>query len=476
MAAPDLLLILPELAIVVAVSALALFEIFLPVSSQRNRNKLNLAALSIVGGVSLLGSRQLGAGFSGMIQVDSFSIFFKFLFLVCAAWVVVVKRDEPAGDTGAEFYLLLWSAVLGMFFLVSSQHFIIFFISLELLTLSLYVLAAYTRTELRSIEAGLKYLVLGSLASAFLLYGMSLIYAAAGTLAFGELGALVWQGEISKLFLAGILLVLSALGFKVAAVPFQVWVPDVYQGAPTPVVAFLSVASKSAGFAALLRIFFGALGPLDSERRILFSLLASLTLLYGNLGALVQKDIKRLLGFSSIGHAGFLLVALASDREWGGTPLLYYLVAYAVSNLAAFLVVSKVEAAEKINRLEAYEGLSRRSPLLAGGMFLALLSLAGVPPLAGFFAKFFILLAAARSGLIGVVFLGALNVAISLYYYLSIVRVIYFEKPKAALPIALSLPSRALLLVLIAGIILVGIWQAPFFRLASQAALSLSTV
>jgi len=410
-----------------------------------------------------------------MFAADPFSFFFKLLFLASAASVLVMKREGSNGKGGVEFYLLLWSALLGMFFLVSARDFLLFFVSLELLTLSLYILAAYTRTDMLSIEAGLKYLVLGSLASAFLLYGISLIYASTGVLAFEKLGELVRSGEkIPRLFLAGILLVLSALGFKVAAVPFQVWVPDVYQGAPTPVVAFLSVASKSAGFAALARIFFETLGPLEGERRILFSLLASLTLFYGNLGALVQKDMKRLLGFSSIGHAGFLLIAFATPPEAGQRPLLYYLVAYAVSNLAAFLVVSIVErggarsAPPFPGTIEAYQGLFQRSPLLAAGMFLALLSLAGVPPLAGFFAKFFILLAAARSQLVGVVFLGALNVAISLYYYLNVVRVLYFEKAKDPSTIALSFPARLVLLGLMAGIVLVGVWQAPFLRIISR--------
>jgi NADH-quinone oxidoreductase subunit N len=251
------------------------------------------------------------------------------------------------------------------------------------------------------------------------------------------------------------------------------------------VVAFFSVASKSAGFAALLRILFEVLGTLKEERRVLFSLFAAMTLLYGNLGALVQKDMKRLLGYSSIGHAGFLLIALAAAGPfgtrglpprvlWSGeTALLYYLVAYAVTNLAAFLVVSAVENSERSHQIDSFRGLARRSPFLAAGMFLAFLSLAGVPPLGGFFAKFFILFATAKSGLFWLVFLGAVNVAISLYYYLSVVRVMYFEKAARETPIVISLPSTVLLFGLMAGILLTGIWQAPFFRLASLASASL---
>lgn len=466
----DLAFLAPELSIVGVVTVLALLEIFLPEISKRFSTRLNL--LAVVGvGLALAGlSGHPGTAFGGTFAADPFALFFKFLFLLTTASVFVIRREHRPLGAGGEFPLLLWSALLGMFFLVSSSDFLLFFISLELLTLSLYILAAYTRTDRLAVEAGLKYLVMGSLASAFFLYGASLIYAATGTLSFETIQSLTREGkDLSWLFLAGLLLVLSALGFKVGAVPFQVWVPDVYQGAPTPVVAFLSVASKSAGFAGFLRILFEALGPVDTERRALFSLLAVMTLFYGNLGALVQKDMKRLLGFSSIAHAGFLLAALAGSKDWGPVSLLYYLIAYAVTNLTAFLVVAIVEDREGSSSLEAFRGLARRSPFLAGGLFLALLSLAGVPPLAGFFSKFLVLFALAQSELYGLIFLGAVNVAISLYYYLNVVRLIYFETAKDSSRIAVTLPSRILLFSLMAGILLVGLWQAPFFGAASRA-------
>jgi len=467
---PDLSLLLPEIAIVAVVALLALVEIGLPDFSRRFGTRLNFAAVGVVALTLFRAIGRSGTAFDGMFVADPFALFFKFIFLASAAFVLWMKGRE---EGGAEFHLLLWSALLGMFFLVSSGNFILLFISLELMTLSLYVLASYTRRELATIEAGLKYLVLGSLASAFLLYGMSLVYASSGTLSFDDLKIAVQSQRESWLFVAGVLLILSALGFKVASVPFQVWVPDVYQGAPTPVVAFLSVASKSAGFAALLRLFLQVWGPLDSERRTLFSLLASLTLLYGNLGALVQNDLKRLLGYSSIAHAGFLLIALAAGGEDGSASLLYYLIAFAASNLTAFLVVSLLEGEEKSHDLEVYRGLSVRSPLLAAALFLSLLSLAGVPPLAGFFSKFFILLQAARSGLTGIVFLGAVNVAISLYYYLNVVRTLYLEKPGPKGQISVSFSSRVLLYGLMTMIVLVGLWQAPFLHFARAAAGSL---
>lgn len=469
----DFFFLLPEIAIVVIIAVLALIEIFLPSFSHRFSTRLNLAGILMVAGALTAISQKEAPAYQEMFTADAFAAFFKFLFLGTAACVTFMRKETRFLGQGGEFPLILWSALLGMFFLVSSKDFLLFFISLELLTLSIYTLTAYTRSELVSIEAGLKYLVLGSLASAFLLYGISLIYVSTGTLAFEEVAAVLAQGKFSWVFLAGVLMILSALGFKVAAVPFQVWVPDVYQGAPTPVVAFLSVASKAAGFAGLLRIFFYAFLPLHSEREILFTVLAGLTLLYGNLGALVQKDMKRLLGYSSIGHAGFLLIAMASHPDLGSVALLYYLIAYAVSNLTAFLVVVIIEKTQASHHLESYQGLARRSPLLAAAMFLALLSLAGVPPLAGFFSKFFILLSAAQSGLFGIVFFAAVNVAISLYYYLNVVKIIYFDKPATSTTLTLETSSKWVLIVLMIGIVLVGTWQAPFFRFASSAAQSL---
>jgi len=471
-------LLLPELVLVGVVVFRAILELIRPSLSHRYSPQLNLLGFSLMGAALILSFPHTGTTFGGMFVSDPFSFFFKGLFLLTAASITQMRQENPSSNQGTEFYLILLSALLGMFFLVSSRDFLLLFISLELLTLSLYILTAYTRSNLESIEAGLKYLFLGSLASAFLLYGISLLYASTGSLSFEEVGNRLreYGGEargFPLLSIAGVLLILSALGFKVGAVPFQVWVPDVYQGAPTPVVAFLSVASKSAGFAALLRIFLEVLGPLENERRILFSVLSSLTLLYGNLGALVQKDMKRLLGYSSIGHAGFLLMALASNRDWGGVSLLYYLIAYAVSNLTAFFVVSLVEKDGSPQALESYRGLWRRAPFLAAAMFLAVLSLAGVPPLAGFFSKFFILLAAAKSGLFWIVFLGAVNVAISLYYYLTIVRILYLEKPKQITPIPVTPASQLVLYTLLAGILTVGIWQAPFLRLAALSAHSL---
>ena len=438
------------------------------------------------------------AAFGGMFILDPLAAFFKAFFTLVLAVVICMSSEffppphpplSPQGGEGkgeGEFLLILWTSLLGLFFLVSANDFLLLFISLEIFTLSLYILAAYLKHSLVSIEAGLKYLILGSLASAFLIYGISLLYVAAGSTGLPDIREAFRREPHNRLILLGMLFIISGLGFKVASVPFQLWVPDVYEGAPTPVVAYLSVASKGAGFALLLRLLFTVFIPFDSGRVLLFSGLAAMTLVYGNLGALVQTNIKRLFGYSSIGHAGYLLIGIAAGKEAGTSAVIYYLMAYAVSNLAAFLVITVVsrggvsppdagrgDRAPASDRIDACRGLAKRSPFLAGTFFVALLSLAGVPPLAGFFGKFLILLAAVRSNLEWIALLGALAVAVSLFYYLTLVRVMYFEEPNDASPLALSPFVKFILILLVLSIFALGLWQAPFFAFSLSAARSL---
>lgn len=428
----------------------------------------------VLAGVFLFAGK-FGAAFGGMFILDPLASFFKVLLVLFVAVGILMSRDyfEKTGERTGEFFLLLWSLLLGLFFLVSANDFLLLFLALEIVTLSFYVLAAYHRHERASIEAGLKYLVLGSLASALVIFGIGLIYVVSGSTAFVDVRGALTENPQDRLMLLGILFVFSGLGFKTASVPFQFWVPDVYEGAPLPVTALLATASKAAGFAVLLRLFFTVFVGLDPERTSLVSVLAAMTLIYGSLGAIPQKNLKRLFGYSSIGHAGYLLTAFASGGEGGSRAILYYWVAYGISNLAAFYVMTLVGRETHSQEIESYRGLAKRSPYLAGMFFLALLSLAGIPPLGGFFAKFLVLLAAVHSGLGWLALLGTVLVAVSLYYYLNIVRAMYFEAPseRAAIPVALH--SKILLTVLASGIILTGVWQAPFLEWASQAARSL---
>jgi NADH-quinone oxidoreductase subunit N len=416
-----------------------------------------------------------GAGFNGTFVLDPLALFFKFFFTAIVFFVIFISREYFKGraENASEFLMILWSSLLGLFFLASANDFLLMFVALETFTLSLYILTAYAKREMSSIEAGLKYLVLGSLASAFIIFGVGLLFVATGSTSFLVIRDAFAAEPSSRLVLTGFLLVIAGLGFKIASVPFQLWAPDVYEGAPTPVVAYLSTASKAAGFLLLLRLLFTVFPDLEEKRGLLFSALAAMTLLYGNLGALVQTHIKRLFGYSSISHAGYLMIGLAVGTELGATSILYYLLVYAMGNLAAFMVIAVVGRQIGSDRIPTYAGLGKRAPFLAGVMFLSLLSLAGVPPLGGFFGKFMILLTAVRGNYAGLALLGSLLVAVSLYYYLNLVRVMYFDPASEETPLAVPGSCKLILILLSAGMIVAGLWQAPFFAAALQAAKSL---
>jgi len=407
---------------------------------------------------------------------DRFAAYFKSLFLLTTAVVIIMTREfhrHLSANLGA-FYMLLFTALLGMLVLASINDLLMLFIGLELLTFSLYIMAAYLKTDARSVEAGMKYLILGSVSSGFLVYGIALLYGFAGSTGFPALRtALTMSGVVPLSAQAGLVLVLAGLGFKVAAVPFNFWVPDVYEGAPLPVVALLSVGSKMAGVVALLRVLYGVFMPLAELWAPLLAVLAAATMLYGNLAAIPQTNIKRLLGYSSIGHAGYLLMGLSTASPAGVAAVSYYLLAYLFSNLAVFLVVTAASDPLGGDALDDYAGLSKRSPFLAAVMFVGLLSLAGVPPLAGFAGKLLVLLAAADSRQLWLVALGAVNVAISLYYYLMVVKRMYLGNPSSASPIPLSPLTTISLSALALGILLIGVVQEPFLKQIALAALPL---
>jgi NADH-quinone oxidoreductase subunit N len=269
-------------------------------------------------------------------------------------------------------------------------------------------------------------------------------------------------------------LITASLGFKIAAVPFHLWVPDVYQGAPTPVTAYLAIGSKAAGFAAFVRLLLTVFIPVEDKLTIVLSVLAGLTMFYGNLGAIPQTNIKRLLGYSSIGHAGYLLIGLAAFSHSGKEALLFYLLSYLISTAGAFLVIIALSRHLKTEEISEFAGLSQKSPLLAAGMLLSLLSLAGLPPLAGFFAKFYILWASVKAGLLWLAFIGIVNVAPSLYYYLKVVKAMYVDKPGQGAPIRVTLDQKMIQYFCIFGILLLGVYQGPFVKLAEAAFSALS--
>jgi NADH-quinone oxidoreductase subunit N len=360
-----------------------------------------------------------------------------------------------------------------MVFIAAAGDFLLLFVAIETLTISMYIMTAYLKDKEASIEAGVKYLILGALSTGVFLYGLSFIYGSTGSTSYGAIQSkLSLTGDVPLSFIFGMILVVSSLGFKIASVPFQLWTPDIYEGAPAPVTAYLAIGSKVAGFAALVRLMSTVFWPAQQELTALLAVLAGLTILYGNLGAIPQTNIKRILGYSSIGHAGYLMIGLVAFYASGKEALLYYLLSYVLSTGGVFLVLVALAGRFKKDGIDELAGLSQRSPVLAAGMMLALLSLAGVPPLGGFFAKFYILWAAVKGKHFILAAIGVLNVITSLYYYLKIVKVMYLDKPVDEIPLSVPLRQKLMQYFAIAGILALGICQGPFVKLAQNAFLN----
>jgi len=410
--------------------------------------------------------------FHGMYWLDTFALFFKRLFLLVTALVLLAGAEfaERFESGVSEFYALVLFAATGMLLIASANDFVLLFVALELVTITFYILTSFLRRHLPSLEAGTKYLILGALSGGFMVYGIAYIFGTTGTTNFDTLRSTL-HAPPSTAFTLGMLLVLTGLGFKIASVPFQIWAPDVYQGAPTPVTAFLATGSKAAGCVLLLRVLFTGLLPVSSVWMPVILVLSAASLLYGNLGALPQRNIKRLLGYSSIGHAGYMLMGFAAGNQLGAEAVLFYLGQYAFTVMCAFLVIVAVGGEE----IRQYNGLGRRSPWLGLALFLAMMSLAGVPPLSGFFGKFQLFAAVIERAqsdgryyvLAGI---GAASVVISLYFYLNVARAIYIEPAASESQVPVSRPLRVALSVCMFAIIGLGMFPQPLVEAAVKAA------
>ena len=462
------------------------FGVLLMLLQPLTKNRAFLAVVAFSGAAagtasSLLGVRYAGMGFFGLIQSDTFSLFFH--VLVGAVAVLVILAAEPYLSReklqGAEFYALILFATAGMGVLASAQELLTAFIGLEMSSIASYVLAGYRRDTLKSSESSLKYFLLGSFATAFFLYGIALVYGASETTLLTGMGH-VADSQLYLLKL-GLGLILIGLGFKVAIAPFQIWTPDVYEGAPTPVTALFAAGPKAAAFALLLRIF--ATVPAATQYWFwAFWILAVLTMFAGNLGALVQNNVKRLLAYSSIAHAGYILVAFAAvtgmtsgeSGNAGGVPayaaVLFYLLSYALVKVGAFTIVSQLGGKdEKYVTLEDYAGLSQRHPVAAAALSLFLLSLLGLPVTAGFFGKFYVFKAAVNSNLIWLAVLMAVNSIIGAYYYFKLIVAMYMrdssEESAAAAPISFSLTVDIVLAISAISTIYFGLFPNQILRL-----------
>lgn len=465
-----------ETLIAVNLIVLILVDMFLPKQTRRDwLGVLSFIGIAIIFGVWSTQSQVTGKTFNGMFQVDALAWFFKGMFLTTMVFVLAMTQHffKSLPHRKNEFYLLLWLALLGMCLTASSADFVLLFIAIEILTIALYVMTAYLKSDKNSLEAGMKYLILGALTSGFFLYGVSFLYGVTHSTRFDAIQMYAAANPLTPAVLFGIILIFATVGFKIASVPFQLWVPDVYQGAPTPVTALLSVGSKAAGFVILIRLFLGVFSPWHIEWSTILAVLAALTMCYGNLGAMFQTNIKRLLGYSSIGHAGYLLMGAAAGSAMGVTAMNFYLLGYLFTNLAAFTVIILFFVVVKSDAIEDYAGLSQSSGLLAGALLLALVSLAGVPPLVGFFGKFSLLMATVKSGYLWLALIAVVNIVISLYYYLSVVKKIYFESPRLKHSFAVPPVMRLALIILMVGMVAIGIIQGPFFSLAMNTAAGL---
>jgi NADH-quinone oxidoreductase subunit N len=475
-------LITLELCVIAIGIVLMLADFWMP---PERKKFLAYAAIAALGGlllVSLGGDgicSQFGTAFSGSFVEDPLALFFKRFFLVAAILVLFLSAEFSDRLAGvSEYYSLVLFALAGMLFAASSNDFAMLFVSIELITITFYVLVSFQRGRLVSLEAGVKYLILGALSSAFLVFGIALIWGTTGKFNFNDLAQVSGQFLDNKIFLLGVLFVLVGLGFKIAAFPFQIWAPDVYQGAPTPTTAFLAVGSKAAGFVLLLRVLFVAVPDVTKHWANLLIVISGITILYGNLCALPQRNLKRLMGYSSISHAGYLLLGVAVLSASGQSALLYYLAGYLFTVMASFTVIALVMRHLNDEDISALAGLSQRSPLLAATMTFAMVSLAGIPPLAGFFGKFLLLKSVIEAGQAThnhgyycLAFTALAGVIISLYYYFGVVRAIYWSKNQADLsPIPLSGGAKFSIGICIAGMFWLGIFPNTMLNVTNEAA------
>ena len=482
----DFSLLVPEFAVTGLAFLVLGADLFLGPNRKHLLAFLALAGLvaTFVYTVGFLWSES-GSLYDGIIVVDDYALFFKAFFLVLGGVMALISYDYVRRnlDHPGEYYGILLFTVVAMMLLAASGELLTAYISLELMSFGLYVLVSFDRYNPKSNEAGTKYVLLGAFSSALLLYGISQVYGLLGTTRFDIISdGLAISSEVSPGLLVGLVFIIGGLGFKVAAVPFHMWAPDAYEGAPTPVTAYLAVGSKVAAFALVLRLFAEALLLAADDWQFVLVIMAVLTMTLGNLVALVQSNIKRLLAYSSIGQAGYLLLGVAAlaavqsnDRvslamsHLAANAVMLHLVAFAITNMAAFLAIIAVYNATGKEDISDFAGLARRNPFLAMVLAAAMFSLAGLPIFAGFTSKFYLFTAAATQGLLWVAGLGIFMSFVSLYYYLMVVRQMYIEPGTDRSPLQVPRLTIGLLAVLLAAMVFVGVYPAPLVDLIQSA-------
>jgi NADH-quinone oxidoreductase subunit N len=421
-----------------------------------------LAAEAMLGGARRV-------GFGGMVVLDSLSAIIGGVGLLAALWTVWVSLNyiRDRGIERGEYYALLLFSTCGILLMAQAANLVMVFVGLELLSIPLYVLAGFARPQLDSEEAALKYFMLGAFATGFLVYGIALIYGATGTTDLARLAEVTRTGSNGVLLLVGAGLLIVGLGFKVAAVPFHMWTPDVYEGSPTPVAGFMSVGAKAAGFAALLRVLVMSLGAWQADWMPVLAVLSALTMIVGNVVALVQTNLKRMLAYSSIAHAGYILMGVAAGRSGGLEAVTFYLLVYAFTNIGAFAVLTVVARREGEDQtFGRYAGVGRRHPWLAAAMALFMLSLTGIPPTGGFWGKYYLFLAAVNGGLVWLAIVGVVTSVISAFFYLRVIVDMTMREPVHQPPERIYPAVVTTLAVTALGTLALGLWPGPWLQLA----------
>src|ERR671936_488376 len=478
-----LFLLAPVLGIVATGTLVLLID--LVVTDWVSRRPLMwISALGILLSYGLLAIVRASPGsrtaFGGFLAMDGFALFFQAVFLLAALLVILSATTfaDRAEQVEAEFYVVTLYCTAGLMLMAAANELMSIYLALELSSLSLAFLAAWNKRDpiagqgLKSTEAGIKFFLLSAMSTAVLLYGMALLYGVSGTTTLADISR-VLTAMPQPAALLSVAMLVGGLGFKIAAAPFQLWTPDVYQGAATPATAFFSVGSKAAGFAVILRIFNGALPGVSAEWSVLFGVLALVTMTVGNLVALVQTNIKRLMAYSSITHVGYMLIGLATASAAGSSAVLFYLLAYAFTNLGAFIVITVMAAYAPDDEIPGYAGLAQRSPVLAMALTVALLSLAGIPPFVGFFAKLYLFLAAIRANSVGLQLLviwALIMSAVSLYYYGRVIHAMWMRDAAEPVEVRPASFSQGLALgASLIGVVAFGIFAQPFLNAAVAA-------
>ncbi len=464
----------PWITLTIAAIVILLLDAFSPKGGRKGLFPvLALLALAVAAWQTFCLWGKSGTDFSRMVYLDNFAFYFYLIILLGAALTLLLSPHylEDFGKNLGEYYALVLFATVGMLLMAASAHLIMIFLGLEIMSIAVYVLAGFFREDPRSNEAALKYLVLGAFSSGFLLFGMAMLYGAAGgTLYLPELAAKLstFAALTRPLTLLGLALIIVGFGFKVAAVPFHMWIPDVYEGAPTNVTAFMAVGVKAAAFAAFARVLFVAFPNFTVEWNMVLWVLAVVTMTLGNVVAIAQTNIKRMLAYSSIAHAGYLMVALVAANQLGAVSLLYYLLAYTIMNIGAFAVVILVgRKKDAYLNIYDYSGLGFQHPALAATMTIFMFALAGIPPTAGFVGKFYIFSAAVQAGYIWLAIIGVMNSLVSVYYYLRITVLMYMRPAEADLgPIPFTYGLTTALVFTAVATLAIGIFPGFFYDMA----------